>query len=194
MLPLVLCGLLQVAAPASAPTVAMSLAPAGSIPSRPILTMPGDSAQPRPRPHAVVLSDWYYRRLLIHRWGSYLELPLFAAQYALGNRLLSDPSTSLKHEHLAVAGTIGALFVVNTTTGMWNLLDAWPPPEKRSLVLTHMALMLSSEAGFAITGVLGRRTDRLFTQANKNTHRAAALTSIGLAATGTTIMWLWNRH
>ena len=33
--------------------------------------------QPRRRRHAVEYSDWYYRRLQVHRWGSWLELPVF---------------------------------------------------------------------------------------------------------------------
>jgi hypothetical protein len=42
------------------------------------------------RQKAVVLSDWYGRRLTIHRYGSYVMLPLFVAQYLLGKELLEQ--------------------------------------------------------------------------------------------------------
>jgi hypothetical protein len=145
------------------------------------------------RPHAVVLSDWYYRRLTIHRWGSYLEFPMFAAQGILGDRLLKGPDTpGLRDEHIAVASALGALFAVNTVTGVWNLAEAWPPPgTHRALLLAHSALMLSADAGFAATAVLGERTVNNFS--DRNMHEGVALTSIGLATLGTAMMWLWNR-
>src|SRR4051812_48754002 len=47
----------------------------------------GADTLPRRRPRAIEYSDWYYRRLQIHKWGSYIELPLFAGEYWLGNKL-----------------------------------------------------------------------------------------------------------
>jgi hypothetical protein len=42
------------------------------------------------RPKAVQYSDWYSRRLTVHRIGSYTMLPLFAAEWSLGQNLLQD--------------------------------------------------------------------------------------------------------
>src|SRR5258707_13819211 len=48
----------------------------------------------RRRPKALDVSDWYYRRLEIHQWGSYAILPLFAFQYIPGNQIFPDPSNA----------------------------------------------------------------------------------------------------
>jgi hypothetical protein len=44
---------------------------------------PSTDTIPRRR-RAVEYSDQYYTRLQIHRWGSWLEFPLFGAEYWLG--------------------------------------------------------------------------------------------------------------
>src|SRR5262252_6958332 len=46
------------------------------------------------RPKAIQYSDWYARRLLVHRIGSYTMIPLFAAEWSLGQNLLQgqDPA------------------------------------------------------------------------------------------------------
>jgi hypothetical protein len=135
--------------------------------------------------------------------GSYVELPLFAAEYDLGNRLLAAPvvargqetspgERSLKDEHLAVAAGLGILFAGNTITGGWNLLEAWPPPgSHRKLLLTHTALMLASDAGFAIAGAIGGQAAHQ--ESARSAHRAVAVGSIGLATVGTAMMWIWDR-
>src|ERR1044071_332559 len=47
-----------------------------------------DSAQGQPK--VIELSDWYYRRLTIHRWVAVGTIPVFAAQWAAGERLYDD--------------------------------------------------------------------------------------------------------
>jgi len=147
--------------------------------------------QPRRRRRAVTYSDWYYRRLQIHRWGSWLELPVFATEYWLGNKLISHdetPASWVKPSHETVAYTLGALFTVNTITGVWNLWDSRHDTDERALVWSHSALMLAADAGFGLTGLLAG--DAGHTTADANRHRAAALTSIGLATAGTLLMWV----
>ncbi|HWJ24440.1 MAG TPA: hypothetical protein VNS52_18920, partial [Gemmatimonadaceae bacterium] len=80
----------------------------------------------RRRPRAIEYSDWYARRLTIHRIGSYTMIPLFAAEYALGQRLLStSPRPAwVRPTHIGVAVGTAALFGVNTITGAWNLWDS----------------------------------------------------------------------
>jgi len=56
----------------------------------PILTNRDAIQDTTKRQKAVVISDWYVRRLTIHRYGSYLMLPLFAAEYLLGRELLAQ--------------------------------------------------------------------------------------------------------
>ncbi|HEX3276717.1 MAG TPA: hypothetical protein VHR43_17815, partial [Gemmatimonadales bacterium] len=72
------------------------------------------------RPRAIEYSDAYGTRLAIHRYASYAELPLFAAEFALGQRILNGErtgdraSSGTRSAHSAVAGGLGVLFAVNT--------------------------------------------------------------------------------
>src|SRR6185369_17532308 len=43
------------------------------------------------RRRAIEVSDWYERRLRIHRIGAYAIFPLFAAQAIAGNEIFKDP-------------------------------------------------------------------------------------------------------
>lgn len=162
---------------------------------------PGDTV---PRRRAVAYSDWYSRRLTIHRYGSYIMLPLFATQYVLGNKLLNQKEAlyageraipvdkNLRSRHAVVAGAVGTLFVVNTTTGVWNLIESRHTEEGRTRRTIHALTMLAADAGFAYTGVLGSRaTDRGPPQGRA--HRNAALTSFGISTAGAALMWIGNR-
>jgi hypothetical protein len=142
------------------------------------------------RTQAVEHSDAYYTRLTIHRYGSYAVLPLFAGQYYLGNKLINGSSNpDVKSVHKAVAYTIGGVFVVNTVTGVWNLIESRHDTDGRGRKLLHVGLMLAADAGFAYTGTLaGDASEK--GPAEKRKHRNAALASIGLATAGTVTMWL----
>jgi hypothetical protein len=144
------------------------------------------------RAHAVEYSDWYARRLAIHRIGSYVMLPLFAGEYALGQRLLStSPQPDwVRPTHRGVAYGLGALFTVNTVTGAWNLWDSRHDENGRTRRLVHTALMLASDAGFAYTGSIGQQ-GRSSLDASRR-HRNAALASMGLSVAGTGMMWFWK--
>ena len=146
---------------------------------------------PRRRRAAIEYSDWYYRRLQIHRWGSWVELPVFATEYWLGNKLISrdeTPASWVKPTHATVALALGGLFTVNTVTGLWNLYDSRKDTEQRALVWSHSGLMLAADAGFGLTGLLADKAGG--TTADANRHRNAALTSMGLATAGTLLMWV----
>lgn len=157
-----------------------------------------------PRRRAVAYSDWYSRRLTIHRYGSYAMLPLFATQYVLGNKLLNQKvalyanertipiDKGLRSTHAVVAGAVGTLFIVNTTTGLWNLIESRHTEAGRTRRTVHALTMLAADAGFAYTGVLGSRaTDRGPPQARA--HRNTALTSFGISTAGAALMWFGNR-
>ena len=149
----------------------------------------------RPRPRAIEYSEAYYTRLTIHHLASYTELPLFAAEYVLGQRLLSQertgfPSHSLKTAHTAVALGLGALFTVNTVTGGWNLWESRKDPAGRTLRFLHSAAMLGADAGFAWSGASGGGAKHSLSGANQ--HRTIAISSIALATAGTAMMWLFH--
>ena len=145
------------------------------------------------RPRAIAYSDAYTTRLTIHRIGSYAMLPLFAAEYALGDRLMNGTSTPprwVKPTHVGVAVGLGALFATSTVTGVWNLWDSRHDPSGRTRRLVHSALLLAADAGFAYTGLLG--DDATHSLDGRRRHRNAALTSIGISTVGTAMMWLWR--
>lgn len=145
----------------------------------------------RRRPHAIQYSDAYAVRLQVHRIGSYTMLPLFAAEYALGQNLLNDsrPPSWLKPTHVGVALGVGTLFTVNTVTGAWNLWESRSDPADRTRRWIHATLMLASDAGFVWTGAIGGDSR---TSNSRQLHKTVALTSIGLSTAGTLMMWLWK--
>ena len=148
------------------------------------------------RPRAIYYSDSYYTRLTVHRIASYAELPLFGAEYILGERLLHDertgfPPSGLKVAHAGVAGALGVLFAVNTVTGAWNFWDSRNDPANRTLRIVHSVAMLGADAGFAWAGAIGGSA-RNSAQAARH-HRSVSVGSMALATAGTAIMWLFDR-
>ncbi|MEO5590422.1 MAG: hypothetical protein ABIS03_12605, partial [Gemmatimonadaceae bacterium] len=84
-----------------------------------VAAAPADTLRPRPRVRSVEYSDAYATRLKIHRLGSYAMLPLFATEYYLGEKIIEGRNSPAERNlHVVVAGGIGALFAVNTVTGV----------------------------------------------------------------------------
>src|SRR5690349_12644660 len=137
---------------------AAGAAGAQSVPSDPAAAAVKVAARPtalldtpvvrRPRP--IEYGDAYYTRLTIHRYGSYAMIPLFVAEYSLGQNLMNDasPASWMKPSHAAVAGGIGVLFGVNTITGVWNLWESRDDPAGRTRRIVHSVMMIASDAGF----------------------------------------------
>lgn len=163
-----------------------------------------DSTVPRPRPRAIQISDSYGWKFRTHRIGSYVIVPLFAAQYAMGSELLSQKedvylgrrtesvNSTLRKAHLATAIGVGTVFLANTATGAMLLYENRNDSHNRKLKIAHTALMLISDAGFVATGVMGRRALEE-TPAYARRHRQVALSSIGAAVVGAGMMWVFNK-
>lgn len=151
------------------------------------------------RPRAIEYSDQYYTRLTIHRYGSYAMLPLFAAEYSLGQNLMNDasPPRWMKPAHGVVAGGVGVLFGVNTITGVWNLWDSRQDPNGRTRRILHSVMMLVSDAGFAATGAYtpghAHFLDYNTYLHRERVHRDLAIGSIALSAIGGGMMWFWKQ-
>ena len=145
-------------------------------------------------PQLVEYSDAYFTRLTIHRWASYLTVPLFVGQYVVGQKLINgDGSENLRGIHGALAGSVAGLFAINTLTGGWNAIEARKDPEGKNRRTLHTVLMLLADAGFVATGALAEENeddeggfDR--GPANNNTHRNVALASMGTALVSYAIM------
>lgn len=157
----------------------------------------GDTGE---RPHAIEYSDAYATRLAIHRYASYVEIPLFVAEYLLGEKLLRDRRNGFTNAegdyeseggaHGAVATGLGALFAVNTITGGWNLWDSRKDPAGRTRRWLHTVTMLAADAGFLWTAAAIRDAQR--SDAGARTHRQRAVFSMSLATASTIMMWLWK--
>ncbi len=150
------------------------------------------------RPHAIEYSDAYGVRLAIHRYASYTEIPLFVAEYVLGEKLLRDRRNGVFNGegeveggmHGTVAAALAGLFTVNTVTGAWNLWDSRKDPAGRTRRWLHTITMLAADAGFLWTAAAindARRTD-----AGAVVHRRRAVFSMSLATASTLMMWLWK--
>jgi len=83
---------------------------------------------------------------------------------------------------------------VNTVTGVWNMWESRHDPNHHTLKLVHGILMLGADAGFVAT-FANTPQDRFLNIGDngKQTHRALALTSIGLATGSYLIMLFGNR-
>ena len=148
---------------------------------------------------AIEYSDAYKMRAKIHKVASLATIPLFAAEGIVGQKLYNarvnlEPTGTLKSGHLALAAGIGALFAVDTATGVWNLLESRHDPTHRTKRWVHSLLMLGADAGFLATAATGPGHERFFADSDgASTHRAIAFTSIGAATAGYLIM-LFGDH
>jgi hypothetical protein len=148
------------------------------------------------RRRAIEYSDAYAVRLKIHQIGSYIEFPLFAAEYFVGEKVLKDEQakpgarSSLRGVHGQIASGLELLFAVNTITGGWNLIEARHDPAGRARRWIHSLAMLVADGGFVATAGSTRSARGGGTSANQ--HRALALGSMGLATAATLMMWLWK--
>ena len=154
-----------------------------------LLVALADTEPRRRRAKAVEYSDWYTRRLTIHRWASWTMLPVFAAQYAAGTQLMqkgSDAPSWARNGHRALATATAGLFGINTVTGGWNLWEGRADPAGRKWRIAHSVLMLAADAGFTATGLLAEEAEG--SGDRRRLHRTVAETSMGVAMVGWLMM------
>lgn len=158
-------------------------------------TVPGEVGVPAgSSPQIIEYSDWYFRRATIHKWASYLTVPLFAGQYYVGSKLI-DGDESMRGMHGALTGAIASLFVVNTVTGVWNAWDARKDPEGRTRRTLHSILMLVADAGFVVTGSLASESEGgAISSSDNNAHRSVAIASMATALVSYAIMLPFFRN
>jgi hypothetical protein len=147
-------------------------------------------AQAAQRPKAFEYSEAYQTRRKIHVYASFATLPLFVTQFALGTSLYDTPSDGKRTAHKTVGISIGALFGVNTVTGVWNLWEGRKDPTRRGRRMAHGFMMLAADAGFVATGLLAPSEDG--SSGNRSAHRAVAITSMSIA-TASYLFMLFTR-
>ena len=150
---------------------------------------------PHARPRAIEISDWYGRRLTLHRRLSYAVIPIFAAQWVAGERIYkhgNEAPTWAKTTHRTGATALAGIFTVNTVTGLWNLWDSRHTPQGRTLRTVHALSMLAADAGFTYAGVkLSKDAETDFNK--RREHRTVALASIGVTVTSALVMKFFNK-
>ena len=146
------------------------------------------------RPKAYHYSDGYYTRLKIHKYASYLTLPLFAAQVWSGSKLWNEGEDAgfARDIHGPVAASIAGLFAVNTVTGVWNLWEGRKDPNGRTRRIVHSLLMITADAGFVATGASAPDDDEGEGGSGATRHRNLALGSMGVALSSYLMMLLWK--
>lgn len=160
------------------------------------VAVPSDTPPPAPaqRVRAVEVSEWYGRRLTLHRQLSYTVIPLFAFQYAAGMQIWEKGDAApawARRGHRIGAATIGGVFLVNTVTGAWNLWDSRHAEEGRARRYLHAASMFVASAGFTWAGAkLSEEAERSL--AKRRLHRTVALSSMALSVTSGLIMYFTN--
>jgi hypothetical protein len=150
-------------------------------------TGPGDE------PQLVEYSDAYFTRLTIHKWASYLTLPLFVGEYVVGQKLMNGTgSNNTRSVHRTLAAGIAGLFAVNTITGGLNAIEARKDPEGKNRRTIHSVLMLLADAGFVATGALAKGHEDEYGYysgpTNNNAHRNMAIASMATALVSYAIM------
>jgi hypothetical protein len=167
---------------------AQSIAAAAESIASAIELVPAPTQATAPPPVAFEYSDGYRLRAKIHKVSSFATLPLFGAEAIIGQSLYSNPTQGKKDAHLVTAAGIGALFAVNTTTGVWNLIEARKDSNHRGRRLAHGLMMLAADGGFLATAALGPESEHGSVEGSRGAHRAVAFTSIGLATASYLIM------
>lgn len=150
---------------------------------------------PRTRPRAVEISDWYARRLTIHRWVAYGTVPVFGAQWLAGQKLLDksrDAPGWAKTTHRVGATMLAGMFTVNTVTGAWNWWDSRAQPRGRVFRTIHAFSMIAADAAFTYTGAK-LSNDAETDKSARTLHHNVALYSIGVTVLSGAAMKLWNK-
>jgi hypothetical protein len=162
-----------------------------------LTAVPVDTPPPAPtqqRVKAVEVSEWYGRRLTLHRRLSYSIIPLFGFQYAAGSQIWDKGAAApqwARRGHRIGAATLAGVFTVNTVTGVWNMWESRGVPQGRTRRWIHATSMLAADVGFTWAGA--RLSEQAETSLEKRRlHRTVALSSIALSLTSGLIMKFTN--
>lgn len=162
-------------------------------------TAPADTAPvrvgpPQGRPRAVEISDWYSKRLTLHRRTAYAIIPMFGFQALAGKQIWDKGNVAAswaRNGHRVGAAAIATAFTVNAVTGAWNLWDSRSTSEGRGLRYLHAASMLTASAGFTYAGaVLSEQAER--STEKRRLHWQVAVSSMALTAVSGVLMKILN--
>lgn len=150
---------------------------------------------PRTRRHAIEVSDWYGRRLTIHRYVAYATVPVFALQWAAGDQLYRKSAgapTWAKTMHRVGATSLAGMFTVNTVTGAWNWWDSRSNRSGRLFRTVHALSMLGADAAFTYAGAK-LSNDAETSAVKRREHRTVALSAMGVTVISGFAMRMFNQ-
>ncbi|HYW32270.1 MAG TPA: hypothetical protein VE869_12235 [Gemmatimonas sp.] len=146
----------------------------------------------RRRQKAYEYSDGYSKRLTLHRRMSYAMLPLFAASYFSGDKILEQGRNApgwARSIHRPSATASAVLFGVNSVTGGWNLWESRRDPNGRKRRYAHALLFTAASAGFVYAGTtLADEAEQ--SQDKRLQHRNVNLASMGVSTASWLLMLL----
>jgi hypothetical protein len=153
------------------------------------------------RPKSIEYSHGYEVRADIHKFTSYATGPLLLAQYLSGEAILqkgSDAPSWAKDIHRPTSMILGGVFLVNTVTGVWNLVESKGDPAGKTRRTVHGVLMLLADAGFAYSAAIApslEDIDQRIAEGQRGgwtDHKKFAMASIGVATVGYLMMYIWK--
>jgi hypothetical protein len=142
-----------------------------------------DTARTRKRTRAVEYSGFYQARLKVHRVLSYSMIPLFIGSYVTGEQILkhrNDPPEWATKLHKPFAMATGAVFAVNTVTGLWNLWDSRKNSVGQTKRTIHSLLFIAASAGFTYAGT-SLAHDAKDREDWNHFHKTVAMASMGIS-------------
>jgi hypothetical protein len=149
---------------------------------------------PQGRPKAVEVSEWYSRRLTLHRRTAYAIIPMFAFQALAGKQIWDKGNLApgwARTGHRVGATAIAGAFTVNVVTGAWNLWDSRGTTQGRGLRYLHTASMLAATAGFTYAGAY--LSEKAETDSDmRKLHWQIAISSMGITAVSGVLMKILN--
>ena len=164
--------------------------------SVPQLTFALDTVR-KPRAKAIEYSDWYGKRLTLHRRMSWTMLPLFAVSYISGDQLLKaskDGTTApswARQVHGPAATGAAVLFGANMVTGSWNLYESRGDSNGRTRRILHSVMFYAASGGFVYAGTK-LANDAEQSASKRQEHKNVALYSMGLSTASWLLMLLGN--
>lgn len=157
------------------------------------LDTPADTVR-RVRAKAVVYSDAYQTRLMVHRTLSWTMIPLFAVSYFSGDQLFKSGSSApawARKTHAPAATGAAILFTAQSITGYWNLWESRHIAQGRTRRIVHSVLFTTASAGFAYAGSK-LANDAEQSQVKRQEHRNIALGSMGVSTMSWLLMLIGN--
>ena len=162
----------------------------------PRLTFETDTIR-KPRAKAVEYSEWYGKRLAVHKTLSWAMIPLFAASYFSGDAMLKASRDGTKAPdwartvHAPAATGSAVLFSANIVTGTWNLYESRGDSNGRTRRILHSAMFYAGSAGFVYAGT--KLANDAEQSSNKRTqHKNVAIYSMSLSTASWLLMLIGN--